>query len=451
MPLLGPEVEALVTSVDALTDAVQVRRAELDAAAAGNAVAIDSVQSLQRIYLGAANTDPILDNTGQPLQIGALYYDTVNDVLKVYDTPGWRTATGIIQGVKQVFRYTATSGQTVFTGNDLDGRPLVIDDANLLSVFRNGIRLVFPTQYSVNISTETVTLSSGATAGDSIVIEILGNYQASSSASMTITGGTIDNTVIGGTTPAAGSFTIGAFGAGSATTPSITRTGDTNTGMYFPSADTIAISTNGSHRLTIGSTGGIGINTTTPEASAGWGILTMDGVSGSEITFRRFGVDVGQIGTSGIANNLLIDGLSTASVVIRTAVTDRITIDSSGQIGVGTAPIPSAIMVLGGTTRGFRAPSLTTTQRDAISSPVAGLLIYNSTVNSYQAFNGSTWTSVGGGATGGGSNQIFWENDQTISVNYTLTAGKNAMTAGPVTINNGISVTVGNGQSWTIV
>lgn len=55
------------------------------------------------------------------------------------------------------------------------------------------------------------------------------------------------------------------------------------------------------------------------------------------------------------------------------------------------------------------------------------------------------------GATGGTGNQAFYENDQTITANYTITTNKNAMTAGPVTINSGITVTVPSGSSWTIV
>jgi hypothetical protein len=57
----------------------------------------------------------------------------------------------------------------------------------------------------------------------------------------------------------------------------------------------------------------------------------------------------------------------------------------------------------------------------------------------------------GGGATGGGTNKVFFENDIVVSANYTITSGKNAMTAGPVTINSGVTVTVGTGQVWTIV
>jgi len=103
------------------------------------------------------------------------------------------------------------------------------------------------------------------------------------------------------------------------------------------------------------------------------------------------------------------------------------------------------------TTDGFLGPRLTTTQRDAISTPPAGLMIYNTTLNSYQVYNGTSWTSVGGGATGGGSNQIFIENDQTVTTSYTITAGKNAGTFGPVSIDSGITVTVPSGSVWSIV
>ena len=125
--------------------------------------------------------------------------------------------------------------------------------------------------------------------------------------------------------------------------------------------------------------------------------------------------------------------------------------DANGNVGIGGAPNAATILDLVSTTKGFRAPSMTTVQRDAISSPVAGLLIYNTTLNSYQVYNGTSWTSVGGGATGGGSNQIFIENDQTVTTSYTITAGKNAGTFGPVSIDSGITVTVPSGSVWSIV
>ena len=67
--------------------------------------------------------------------------------------------------------------------------------------------------------------------------------------------------------------------------------------------------------------------------------------------------------------------------------------------------------------------------------------------------NGSGQLSWGlaGGALGSGANQIFYENDQTVTGNYSITAGKNAMTAGPVTVNSGVTVTVPTGSFWSII
>ena len=62
-----------------------------------------------------------------------------------------------------------------------------------------------------------------------------------------------------------------------------------------------------------------------------------------------------------------------------------------------------------------------------------------------------SWGEAAAGATGGGSDKIFWENGQTVTTNYTITNNYNAMSAGPITINNGIVVTIGTGENWTIV
>jgi len=61
-----------------------------------------------------------------------------------------------------------------------------------------------------------------------------------------------------------------------------------------------------------------------------------------------------------------------------------------------------------------------------------------------------SWGTAGG-ATGGGTDDVFYENAQTVTTNYTLTANKNAMSAGPITINSGVTVTVPSGASWVVV
>ena len=81
----------------------------------------------------------------------------------------------------------------------------------------------------------------------------------------------------------------------------------------------------------------------------------------------------------------------------------------------------------------------------ATDSPVSGYALIS---------DGSgqlSWGEAGGGANGNGSNEIFWENDQTITGNYTITNGKNAGSFGPITIQSGVTVTVGSGETWTVV
>ena len=62
-----------------------------------------------------------------------------------------------------------------------------------------------------------------------------------------------------------------------------------------------------------------------------------------------------------------------------------------------------------------------------------------------------SWGEAAAGATGGGSDKVFWENAQTVTADYTITNNYNAGSFGPITINNGVTVTVGSGEVWTIV
>jgi len=99
-------------------------------------------------------------------------------------------------------------------------------------------------------------------------------------------------------------------------------------------------------------------------------------------------------------------------------------------------------------TGALKIPAGTTAQQP---TPVTGQIRYNTTNNLFEGYGASAWGSLGGGATGGAGNQVFFENDQTVTTNYTIPSTKNAMSAGPVTINTGVSVTVSTGAVWTIV
>ena len=100
------------------------------------------------------------------------------------------------------------------------------------------------------------------------------------------------------------------------------------------------------------------------------------------------------------------------------------------------------------TTGSALLPVGTTAQRDG--TPAAGMIRYNTTTLSFEGY-GSAWGAIGGGATGGGTDAWALEHDNTITTNYTIGTGKNVISAGPLTINSGVTVTTPSGSTWTIV
>ena len=122
-------------------------------------------------------------------------------------------------------------------------------------------------------------------------------------------------------------------------------------------------------------------------------------------------------------------------------------VDFTGNITVaGTATFSDDVTI--NTTGALTIPDGTEAERP---TAVTGMIRFNTDITQFEGYNGSSWSSIGGGATGGGADTVFFENSQTVTTNYTLTTNKNAVTAGPITINSGVTVTVPSGQSWVIV
>jgi hypothetical protein len=157
--------------------------------------------------------------------------------------------------------------------------------------------------------------------------------------------------------------------AGAVGTPSITTTGDTNTGIFFPAADTVGVATGGSERLRVDSSGNVGIGTISPNiggANTDNAILTLKGKAST-----RSGIfEMGNFGTTGndqtLGWNRYFDGstenanievarassTSTAYMKFSTnggsGVTERARIDSSGNLLVGgTTNSPAGNNVVG--------------------------------------------------------------------------------------------------------
>jgi hypothetical protein len=94
-------------------------------------------------------------------------------------------------------------------------------------------------------------------------------------------------------------------------------------------------------------------------------------------------------------------------------------------------------------------PKGTTAERPV--SPVDGEMRYNTDTNQFEGYQGGAWGQLGGGATGGGGDEVFVENARTVTVNYTLSTGKSAESVGPITINSGVVVTIPSDERWVIL
>lgn len=158
------------------------------------------------------------------------------------------------------------------TGNATTGSITITDGADgNIAITPNG---------TGEVALPKVNIDGGAIDGVTIGGSSAGAVTTTSLVATTadINGGTIDGTTIGGTTPAAGSFTQVNAGDGAEATPSITNTGDTNTGIFFPAADTVGISTNGSERMRIDSSGDVQLTGSLTAGTIGSNVVFPSGI-----------------------------------------------------------------------------------------------------------------------------------------------------------------------------
>jgi hypothetical protein len=85
-------------------------------------------------------------------------------------------------------------------------------------------------------------------------------------------------------------------------------------------------------------------------------------------------------------------------------------------------------------------PSGTTGEQDG--SPAAGYLRWNTTVTSFEGYDGTEWGAIGGGGSSLGTNSIIRTNGQTISEDITIPVDKNGMSIGDITVADTYTVTV---------
>ena len=145
---------------------------------------LSSVQNFADVYRISASAPTT------SLNVGDLYFDTTANELKVYKSSGWSAAGSTVNGTSARFNYTATAGQTTFSGADTAGNVLAYD-SGFADCYLNGVRL---SAADITITSGTsVVLAAAAAAGDILDVVAYGTFNVASIDASNISSGTINN------------------------------------------------------------------------------------------------------------------------------------------------------------------------------------------------------------------------------------------------------------------
>ena len=138
---------------------------------------------------------------------------------------------------------------------------------------------------------------------------------------------------------------VATFAAGTAAAPAITTSGDTNTGIFFPAADTIAFGEGGAEAVRIDSSGNVGIGTASPGA-----LLQVAGIIKSGVTGTNGHLQLARTSDGATITNFLTDGASgiinsVGATIVQVNAAEKMRIDSSGNVGIGTSSPGSRLQV----------------------------------------------------------------------------------------------------------
>jgi len=308
-----------------------------------------------------------------------------------------------------------------------------------------------------------VTINASTSAGLVNTADTSGVLALQTAGTTAVTVDASQNVTLAGTLTTTGVTTVQ---AGTAALPAITTSGDTNTGIFFPAADTIAFSEGGVESMRINSSGNVGIGTASPanrlnayDASAKAAILA----NGYSLVGANANTNNGcvQVGANGSATLLLdIDGVTggtaTASIYntyagplrFGTSNSERMRIDSTGNVGIGITAITGKLHVLAGSVAeflvGYNGTSFNyydadnqifrsagKTEAMRISS---GALIVNSSVNSaaltgnaklsiWNTPTGASGFATGYGQSGGEFRLMYLSNSNILNFDNGLNVG----------------------------
>ena len=421
---------ATTQASNASTSASNASTSETNAATSATASAASATAAAATFdlfddaYLGAKTSNPSVDNDGNALQDGALYFDTTNNVMKVYDlgTTTWLQLTPTVSNQTNINTVAGISSDvTAVAGNSTNINAVAADATDIGTVATNIANVNSVGGSIANVNTVATNLTS--------VNSFANTYFISASAPSSPTEGDLwfDTTNdIMKVYDGSGFVNAGSSVNGTANRVVYTATAGQTTFAATYDAGYVDVYLNGVKL--IASTDFTATNGSSVVLSSGAALNdTVDIVAYGTFNLLSTAInDLSDVNTSGITNGQVLAYNSTSSDFEPTTITSDLVDDTTPQLG-GNLDLNSNNITGTG------------------NIPAANL------TGTLPAIDGSALTGISAGATGGGSDEIFYENGQTITTNYTITNGKNAMSAGPITINTGVTVTVGTGENWTVV
>ena len=185
---IRPEITAAVAAAEAAQAGAETAEAGAEAAQAATESIFDQFGDQ---YLGPKASDPTVDNDGDPLTEGDIYFNTTDSVLKFYSGTAWVAP-------ESIATTAASDAQAAQAASEAAQAAAETAETNAETA-------------ETNSAASASSASSSASAASTSASEAAASAASINLSSIDIDGGTIDGTVIGGSTPAAGSFTTGSF------------------------------------------------------------------------------------------------------------------------------------------------------------------------------------------------------------------------------------------------